>query len=227
MRFVNGSFRAGKSLWRMATEHGRSVGAVNVPMTYPAEEVNGFVIAGPDAPSQDAPGFCSPPDLVREVVKATGLYVIEAGASSLVRQGRPAEALRALEESIRARTEVARWLVRHHPTDLFMITFTEADRVQHHFWKYVNPQHPASPDAAGAGLRRGDSPGLRAARQGSRGDSACCRRRPHGDRRLRPRGWPVECANPSSSIAGSSRSGSSASVVTNPFPPNFAGRPSG
>jgi predicted AlkP superfamily phosphohydrolase/phosphomutase len=144
LRFVNGSFRAGKSLWRIATEHGRSVGIVNVPMTYPAEEVNGFIIAGPDAPSQDAPGFCSPPDLLREVVKAKGPYVIEAGASSLVRQGRPAEALRALEESIRARTEAACWLVRHHPTDLFMMTFTEADRVQHHFWKYVNPEHPAS-----------------------------------------------------------------------------------
>jgi predicted AlkP superfamily phosphohydrolase/phosphomutase len=143
VRFVNGSFRHGRSLWRIASDHRCTVGVVNVPMTYPAEPVNGYLLAGPDAPAKTSAGFSFPEGLVDTVEASTGPYTIEAGASSLVRQGRPARALAALRDSIRQRTEVAKLLLKRHDTDLFMVTFTEADRVQHHFWKYINPLHPA------------------------------------------------------------------------------------
>lgn len=143
LRFVNGSFRHGKSLWRIVSDHDYRVGVVNVPMTYPAEAVNGFLIAGPDAPKKEAPGFTFPPRMLQAVEAEVGSYTIEAGASALVRQGRPDKALLALHESIRKKTAVAKCLLTRHECDLFMITFTEADRVQHHFWKYINPLHPA------------------------------------------------------------------------------------
>src|SRR5437763_6487411 len=39
---VNASRRAGASLWRMAGRAGRRVVSVNVPISYPAEPVNGY-----------------------------------------------------------------------------------------------------------------------------------------------------------------------------------------
>ena len=56
----------GARFWEVLSAAGLRVGVVNVPMTYPARPVNGFLMAGLDAPSftpeQDA-HFCYPRDL--------------------------------------------------------------------------------------------------------------------------------------------------------------------
>lgn len=141
--FVNGSFRRGKSLWKILSENGKRVGVIHVPTTYPAEEVNGFMISGSDSPNEYDPDFTFPKGLISEVEKKAGKYIIESGASALVRQGKLDKALEGLHESIRQRTSTAKFLFREYPSDFFMTVFTETDRVQHHFWKFINPRHPA------------------------------------------------------------------------------------
>ena len=50
------------NIWRILGEAGHKVGSVNVPLTYPARKVNGFLISGFDTP--DTVGdFVYPPDL--------------------------------------------------------------------------------------------------------------------------------------------------------------------
>ena len=44
VQFLNASFRKGKSLWRLVSDAGKKVGVMNVPMTYPAEAVNGVFL---------------------------------------------------------------------------------------------------------------------------------------------------------------------------------------
>jgi predicted AlkP superfamily phosphohydrolase/phosphomutase len=143
IRFLNGSFRNGKSLWRILSEHGKKVGVINVPFSYPVEEVNGFIIAGPDSPGKNDRGFAYPDGIIREIETHTGDYMIEAGASALVRRGNVAEALYSIQRCIRARAAAARYLLKKDDYNFFMVVFTETDRVQHHFWKYINPSHPA------------------------------------------------------------------------------------
>ena len=46
LSFVNASMRKVKPLWSILSEMNRTVGVMNVPVTYPPEEVNGFVISG-------------------------------------------------------------------------------------------------------------------------------------------------------------------------------------
>jgi predicted AlkP superfamily phosphohydrolase/phosphomutase len=48
---VNASFCDADSLWRIIGSEGKKVGVINVPMTYPPEEVNGFLISGMLTPS--------------------------------------------------------------------------------------------------------------------------------------------------------------------------------
>jgi predicted AlkP superfamily phosphohydrolase/phosphomutase len=43
---VNSSRRDGKPLWHILSEAGRRVGVFNVPVTYPVEPVNGFMLSG-------------------------------------------------------------------------------------------------------------------------------------------------------------------------------------
>src|SRR4030067_3551214 len=63
-------------------------------------------------------------------------YYIHRGDSHL--------ALEKLLESIEVRTRGAIFLLRRYQPDFFMIVFTESDKVQHHFWKYIDPERRES-----------------------------------------------------------------------------------
>lgn len=149
VRFLNGSFRSGKSLWRILSEHGKKVGVINVPFSYPVEEVNGFMIGGPDSPSKNDPKFAFPDGIISEVEDRAGKYIIEAGASALVRQGKLEQAIDKLNECIGARIAATKYFLKKDSYDFLMVVFTESDRIQHHFWKYINPRHPAYASAEG------------------------------------------------------------------------------
>ena len=152
VQFINGSHVRGKSLWRLLSEAGKRVVVINVPMTFPAEEVNGYLIAGLDAPGS-GPGFTYPPDLLHTVEPVAGKYVLEPGMWGYISQGRQDEALAKMHESIEQRFQVAQHLMRTEPWDFFMVVFTAPDRVQHFFWKYMDPTHPQHDAGAPAAWR--------------------------------------------------------------------------
>ena len=141
VRFLNASFRKGKSLWRLASDAGRRVGVMNVPITYPAEPVNGFLIPGLDAPGMDN-RFAYPRGLMDEIDQQVGRYVLEAGIWGYIRRGKPEAALEKLLEMARVRTATASYLLKTKKWDLFVVVYTATDKAQHHFWKYIDPSRP-------------------------------------------------------------------------------------
>ena len=44
--FVTARLVRGETLWQTAGRHGRRVGVVNVPVTYPPQTVNGYLVSG-------------------------------------------------------------------------------------------------------------------------------------------------------------------------------------
>jgi len=146
VRFLNASFRKGQSLWRLISDAGMAVGVMNVPITYPPEAVNGFLIPGLDSPGIDG-DFAYPSGLMEEVNRAVGGYILEAGIWGHIRQGRPDKALQGLLDMVRTRTATAEYLMARKDWDLFMMVYTATDKVQHHFWKYIDPTRPESQGA--------------------------------------------------------------------------------
>ena len=138
--YINASYRAGKTLWRLLSDAGKSVGVINVPISYPAEQVNGFVIAGIDAPGTLAPGFTYPPDLYAHLRQAVGEYTIEPGIPSLFKMGSIDEAVEKLHTTIAQRYAYTRHLMETRPWDFLMVVFRSTDPAQHFFWKYMRPQ---------------------------------------------------------------------------------------
>ncbi len=153
-RFVNGSARDGIPFWRLLDHEGFRVGVMNVPMTYPAEKINGFMLSGMDAPHPHVPGFAHPSDLVSRLEPVLGrLEHKHSGASSkvghAVLRGRVGRALSIVLESLETRTRWAEYLLQTYPLDICVIVFTETDTAQHYFWKYLDPRHPHyTPQAA-------------------------------------------------------------------------------
>ncbi len=142
VRYLNGSDINGESFWELLSESGKRVGVINVPMTYPTRQVNGFMIAGLDAPSEESKDFTYPPGLYKELVENIGGYHIETNILGFARGGKWHKAVEVTEKVLKYRLDAALYLMKKYEWDLFTIVFTALDRVQHAFWKFMDPRHP-------------------------------------------------------------------------------------
>ena len=138
--YINASYRHSDTLWDMMSASGRRVGVINVPISYPAAEVNGFLIAGLDAPHADDQRFTYPPGLLSELRGQLGEYVIEPGMPGFYKAGRLDEGVRKLHSTMDSRLAYASHLMKTYPWDFLMVVFTTVDSAQHFFWKYMKPQ---------------------------------------------------------------------------------------
>ena len=142
IRFLKGGDRAGATLWGLLSAAGRKVGVINVPMTYPAERVNGFLIAGLDAPGRKSRGFVQPPELLAELEERFGEYILEPGLTGHIVSGNTDKAVETLWEELDQKVKVSNHLAAEKPWDLFVTVFRSLDAVQHCFWKHMDPEHP-------------------------------------------------------------------------------------
>lgn len=141
VQLTNASYREGKSLWKILGEHEKMVGVINVPMTYPPEKVNGFMISGMDAPGTKS-NFTYPPELYDEIIGRFGEYIIGQRLWEYSRRDRERDLITALKEMTRLRTEVTLYLMDRKKWDFLMVVYRASDIVQHRFWKYYDVNHP-------------------------------------------------------------------------------------
>jgi len=141
-RYLNGSDLQVPPFWDILSTVGQRAGVINVPMTYPARPLNGFIIAGLDAPSEESPRFTCPAGLYQEIREKVGRYQIDTNILGYARRGRYDQALKATQEVIAIRAATASYLMAEYPWDLFVVVFTALDRVQHTFWHFMDPTHP-------------------------------------------------------------------------------------
>ena len=141
LRPTNGADRRGVSFWEAASDAGRNVVVLNVPHTYPVRPVRGVILAGIDAPSQDAPGFDHPPGSARALRRHIGEYVVDCGAQSYFQAKEAAQgtgamdlAVAAVERETEARTRAAEHYLRRVDWDLLVVVYSLPDIWQHHFW---------------------------------------------------------------------------------------------
>jgi predicted AlkP superfamily phosphohydrolase/phosphomutase len=141
MRYANGGSRRSRTFFGLLSDAGCTVGSVNVPFTYPPEQLNGFQISGFDAPSEKSP-FIHPPALREEVERIVGKVrfdITHLGFMST--DERRMQVLADMGKVDEQWTKLALYLLEEHPADLMMFTFMSIDTVQHHFWQYLDPKH--------------------------------------------------------------------------------------
>ena len=136
VKFFSAAVRKVRPLWSILSASGRSVGVMNVPMTYPPDEVNGFMISGMLTP-YGVSDFIHPQGLKAEIEKRFGKYMIECNQTD-----NPSKYLGLILDMVDLRGKVALYLMESSPWDFFFTVFIASDRVQHFFWKYLNPNHP-------------------------------------------------------------------------------------
>ena len=121
--------RRAPALWDLFGSHGLSVGVYNVPITYPPDEVNGYMVSGEmGAVGYDASMF-QPPELFDELHKVVPRYEI----APVHRRSGAEFDLEALRAQVNARRTAAAYLLEHHPTDVFITVINYVDHLQHRF----------------------------------------------------------------------------------------------
>ena len=102
-------------------------------MTYPAEDVQGFLIAGfPALP--DGTHFSYPRTLISDL-KARGWDLTRGAATEVL--GSLETRFEESWKQVQTRVEASLLLMREYPWDFFMVHFLETDRIGHIFWRFM------------------------------------------------------------------------------------------
>ncbi len=136
-RFVDATARLAPAIWEDLSAADLTVGVVNVPITCPPDSVNGFMIAGFPYPEK-AP-LTWPPDLEADITERGYRRDAWLGPPAPGTEVEWLAQLRAVGES---RREIALDLLFREKPDLSFVVFTTPDRIQHHLWKFHDPEHP-------------------------------------------------------------------------------------
>lgn len=153
LRPLHGGDRDGVPFWKIASDAGRRVVVVNFPFSYPAEPVNGAMLAGIDAPSVDAAGFCHPPTLLADLRRALGDYQIDSQITIAIKQGRPEDGLTRAYAVAERHTQAFLHLLGRQPWDLAVLVYSIPDEMQHFFWQQMVQHHGPQCDAIRAGYQ--------------------------------------------------------------------------
>jgi predicted AlkP superfamily phosphohydrolase/phosphomutase len=138
--FISSRSIKSKTLWQILSEQGKKVGVINVPIAYPPDIVNGYLISGLLAPNRKSV-FTHPPHLHFELLKELGDYPLDNEAEIMYRlSGDELGAFQHLIYSNRKVMEATFSLMEKLEWDFFIVVLTIADKVQHIGWKYMIPE---------------------------------------------------------------------------------------
>ena len=125
------------AVWDVIGRHGRRSVVINVPLTSPADSLNGVMVAGFPHTSEDVSTYYWP----RSLAGLLGNYRFDAFAESCAR-GTEGQYIDSLNATSAARLDLGLTLFETEKWDLFWLVFTFTDRYQHHFWKFADSSHP-------------------------------------------------------------------------------------
>ncbi|HZE76905.1 MAG TPA: alkaline phosphatase family protein [Gemmatimonadales bacterium] len=123
------------TFYQQLSDAGKRVGLLNVPLTHPLPQVNGFVVSGDEGIGDE---FAFPPELGRRL-RADG-YFVPFGAS--YSPGREREIADHSMQVLAMRRRAMRSLFGDGDWDFGMLTIHMYGELLHAFWKFYDPAHP-------------------------------------------------------------------------------------
>jgi predicted AlkP superfamily phosphohydrolase/phosphomutase len=137
--FLNARSLRAPTVWDVVGTFGGKVLVLNVPMTYPPKEVNGYLVSGLLTPA-GSQACTYPADLIATLKSMEpGYKIVPAQAFS---PGRVGAFLDELEEVFEAKARILKGLLKGSDWQFVMQVFNETDFLQHALWYIIDPGHP-------------------------------------------------------------------------------------
>ena len=143
MKREEGSYRMGVSLshscqeprvWDLIGEEGKKAGVFNVPLTYPPQPLNGFLVSGFDTPSTKV-CFTYPDSLSDEIRSRIQDYVL-ANREAYTR-GTERKYVDGLLYSLEKKEAAVLYLIDRYEVDFSLYVFMEIDHLHHKLWRLI------------------------------------------------------------------------------------------
>ena len=130
-----------RNLWGILGERGYKVGSVNVPMTFPAVPVHGFMVSGFETPGINS-SFVYPPELKSEIVERWPDPTLRAKwrRSAMGGDAVFAENIDYISRSFHQGADMTMFLGGRFGWDALMVVLKLTDNLQHKAWKYIDPR---------------------------------------------------------------------------------------
>jgi predicted AlkP superfamily phosphohydrolase/phosphomutase len=125
-----------KPVWDIIGDFGGQSCLVSVPPSYPPHPVPGNLISCFITPDNEKE-YTYPQSLRQEIEDKFGPYIFDIE----FRTDKKEALIEGIYRMTKKRFEVMNDLARRKPWNLFMFVEIGVDRVQHGFWKYMDPEH--------------------------------------------------------------------------------------
>jgi predicted AlkP superfamily phosphohydrolase/phosphomutase len=135
LRLTTSRDRQGPAIWNCLNEYGLKAGIINVPLTYPTEPLNGFMISGMHTPTLREGVF--PETLFEEIIGKFPDYQIDVMSHWFNDYDIFLEKLKRMTE---VRMKLGEYLYFKYRPDFFCMVLVAVDRVQHALWGQMD--HP-------------------------------------------------------------------------------------
>ena len=128
-------------MWHLLNRNGRTTVMLNVPLTYPPEPVDGAMISGMETPD-GAVDYTYPPELYHDLNRELGEYIVNVDIPRYDTElpGDAEAFINDVERSFVSRVKAYHYLMKRYQPDFMMAVFILTDRIQHLFWKYLDPE---------------------------------------------------------------------------------------
>lgn len=125
------------TLWQRLSEHGYRVGVLNVPVTYPPQPVNGFLVTDILSPRNATISY--PADLIDRYTADLGHYRVAPDIQ--YKPGNEAAFIADIYDLIHAHGRWALKLMSAEPVDVLMVHFIAMDIAKHALWRFMDHTH--------------------------------------------------------------------------------------
>lgn len=137
------------TIWEVANSQNARVGVYNLPLTYPPREIDGWMVSGMLTPGygEQQRGFASwngsggGHALEDKILSWAPNYVLDLHANYELDWRDEALARRGIE-SVEQRERVLRGLLETDPVDIVFSVLETPDRLQHVYYRYMDPNDP-------------------------------------------------------------------------------------
>jgi predicted AlkP superfamily phosphohydrolase/phosphomutase len=135
--FCTSRDRGFAAVWEILGRYGRRSTIVNIPLSSPADSLNGLMIAGFPHASDDKRSYYWP----ESVGAILGDYSFDSFHVTCAKN-QEERFLSKMQNVSAERLNLGLKLFDQGGWDLFWLVFTFTDRYQHYMWKYMDPNHP-------------------------------------------------------------------------------------
>jgi predicted AlkP superfamily phosphohydrolase/phosphomutase len=143
----SGRIRA-PTIWEIANAQGARAGVYNLPLTYPPQELDGWMVSGMMTPGfgERRRGFAtwrngSDGDLERLILERAPDYVVDVSAN-WERDWRDHDLCDRVVASLKQRLDVLGALLEKDSVDVVFAVLEAPDRLQHVYYRYLDPTDP-------------------------------------------------------------------------------------